>query len=220
MRRQPAVVDRIARESTTQMVVVAALADIVQRHRHRIPVCLVAQPPPSPPELNQHGGLGEFRGAAHAAALHVDFADQTRGDLVQHCRCDSAAGPGQGGVFQRTAQGLDIMEHAVMVLGPGRGHALQHLREAGSAEARLRRKIGAAPKRAAVGGQEHGERPAALFAHHGERSLVNRIQVRAFLAVHLDTDELRVHLRRDVRVFETFVGHHMAPVAGGIADGQ
>ena len=41
-----------------------------------------------------------------------------------------------------------------------------------------------------------------------------------FFAVHLDIDELVVHHLSDLLVFERFMFHHMAPVAGGVTNAQ
>ena len=46
------------------------------------------------------------------------------------------------------------------------------------------------------------------------------IQVGAFFAVDLDANEVVVHEPGDCCVFETFVGHDVAPMARGIADAQ
>jgi hypothetical protein len=48
--------------------------------------------------------------------------------------------------------------------------------------------------------------------------VVDRVDVGALLAVDLDVDEALVHERRDDRVLEGLVLHHVAPVAGGVAD--
>ena len=57
------------------------------------------------------------------------------------------------------------------------------------------------------------------MAGHGlHRVHVDRIDVRALLAVDLDADEALVHQRRDLRVLEGLALHHVAPVAGGVAD--
>ena len=53
-----------------------------------------------------------------------------------------------------------------------------------------------------------------------QRRHVQVVDVRPFLAVHLDVDEPLVHQRRGFRVLERFVRHHVAPVAGGVADRQ
>ena len=50
------------------------------------------------------------------------------------------------------------------------------------------------------------------------RGLIDLIQVRALFTIHFDVDEAPVHLAGYVRIFERFVRHHVAPVAGGVAD--
>jgi hypothetical protein len=56
-------------------------------------------------------------------------------------------------------------------------------------------------------------------AGHGLHGLhVERVDVRALLAVDLDRDELLVHHRRDRGVLEGLALHHVAPVAGRVAD--
>ena len=69
----------------------------------------------------------------------------------------------------------------------------QHVREAGPAEARRRRKIGAAPERPRLAVEEHGQRPAALLAQAVQRAHVDGVDVGPLLAVDLDVDEQLVH---------------------------
>ena len=59
-----------------------------------------------------------------------------------------------------------------------------------------------------------------LPGHGLGRLHVDRIDVGSLLAVDLDADEPSVHLGRDVGVLERFVRHHVAPVAGRVADRQ
>ena len=84
--------------------------------------------------------------------------------------------------------------------------------------ARLRRVVGADVERLAVGGEERVQRPAALAGHRLAGFHQDRIDVRALLAVDLDADEAVVHQPRDFRVLERLVLHHVAPVAGRVAD--
>jgi len=49
---------------------------------------------------------------------------------------------------------------------------------------------------------------------------VDRVHVRAFLAVDLHVDEGVVELGRDLVVLERLVGHDVAPVAGGVPDAE
>src|SRR3546814_18659312 len=78
----------------------------------------------------------------------------------------------------------------------------------------IRQEGGAAPERRALGSEEHCERPATLLAEQREGSLVDAVDVRAFLAVDLDVDEQPVHLAGDVGVLERLVRHHVAPEIG------
>jgi hypothetical protein len=107
---------------------------------------------------------------------------------------------------------------ALGLLAKQPGDLLHHVDEAGPAIARYLREIGAAPHRFAVGGQEHGERPAALLAQVMQRGHVDLVDVRPLLAVDLDVDEEIIHDRRGRGVLEAFMGHDMAPVARRIAD--
>ena len=90
---------------------------------------------------------------------------------------------------RRSARG--VLRHHLVVGRDTPRHALQHLAERRPAPARLRREIRAAPERRAVRSEEHGQRPAALLAQRVQRRHVEVVDVRPFLAVHLDVDEQR-----------------------------
>ena len=51
-----------------------------------------------------------------------------------------------------------------------------------------------------------------------QRAHVDRVDVGPLLAVDLDVDEEVVHDRRGAVVLEALMRHHVAPMAGGIAD--
>ncbi len=71
----------------------------------------------------------------------------------------------------------------------------------------------------AVGLEEDRHRPAAVPVVEGDDGLhVERVDVRALLAVDLDVDEPRVHQLGGGRVGERLVLHHVAPVARRVAD--
>jgi hypothetical protein len=88
--------------------------------------------------------------------------------------------------------------------------------------ARLLGKIRAAEKGLAVLGREkHGERPtAAAVSDQLLRDLVNSVEIRPFLPVDFDVDELSIHQRGDRGIFERLVCHDVAPVAGRVAHRQ
>ena len=103
---------------------------------------------------------------------------------------------------------------------PGAVDRFQHLHESRAAVARLLREIGAAPERLGVRRQEHGERPAALLAGGAQCGHVDLVDVRPLLAIDLDVDVEPVHHLGDLVVFEALMRHDVAPVAGGVADGE
>ena len=53
-----------------------------------------------------------------------------------------------------------------------------------------------------------------------KRRHVNLIDIGALLAIDLDADEQFIHQRGDRIVFETFMRHHMAPMAGRVTNGE
>ena len=54
--------------------------------------------------------------------------------------------------------------------------------------------------------------------HTLHRLHVDRVQIRSFLAVHLDRDEVLVHVSGGLRVLERLALHHVAPVASRVAN--
>ncbi|MDT4866939.1 hypothetical protein FQZ97_1018270 [compost metagenome] len=106
------------------------------------------------------------------------------------------------------------------LLLPGLAQLAQDPGQAGAAVAVLGREVGAGEEGFALRSEKHRQRPATALAEHLQRALIEFVEVGALLAVDLDVDEVLVHQVGDVRVGERLVGHHMAPVAGGIAHRQ
>ena len=104
------------------------------------------------------------------------------------------------------------------LLDPGVGDALEHLPPARHAVARLGREVRAGVERDGLGRQERVQRPAAVAGHRLHRVHVDRVDVRALLAVDLHAHEALVHERRRLGVLEGLALHHVAPVAGRVAD--
>ncbi len=122
------------------------------------------------------------------------------------------------------AQGLDDLArgalHGVPPLPPGRRDGLEHLHEGRHPRPRRRREVGAGVERAAVGRQEDRHRPAALAGGRDHGLHVERVDVGALLAVDLDAHEVLVHVAGRDDVLERLALHHVAPVAGGVADAE
>jgi hypothetical protein len=105
-------------------------------------------------------------------------------------------------------------------LGVGLRRGVQHARKPRPAEPIARREVRAPVVRPPGRRAEDRRRPAALPGHHLDGGHVDLVEVRPFLAIDLDIDEALVHERGDFRILERLVGHHVAPVAGRIADRQ
>ncbi len=84
----------------------------------------------------------------------------------------------------------------------------------------LPRDVGAGKERLSVGGHENGQRPAAAARHDLADGHVDPVHVGPLLAVDLDADEELVQEARHLGILEGLAGHHVAPVARGVADGE
>ena len=176
----------------------------------------------APHEQLEIGGMRELRRAAEAAVLRIEAllqrADRFRDDLAGKCVV------GRRGVLahplERDGDRFVLARDVGLVLAVVALDPLEELRKRRHPVARGLREIGADEERHVLARrQERGERPAAAaLVEHLVRGLVDLVEVGPLLAVDLDVDEERVHDRGDVGVLERLVGHHVAPVAGGVAD--
>ena len=82
------------------------------------------------------------------------------------------------------------------------------------------REIGASIKRLQVRGEKDAHGPAAPAGEGGDHAHIGLIQIRPLLPVHLDADKMFVQDGGDAFIFEGFMGHDVAPVAGGVTDAQ
>ena len=82
------------------------------------------------------------------------------------------------------------------------------------------REVGAAVERLAVGRQPHRHRPAASAGQRLHRRHVDGVDVGPLLAVDLDRHVVLVEERRDLGILERLLLHHVAPVAGRVADAE
>ena len=146
-------------------------------------------------------------------ARAMPFAARSSSASADH---DLAGGPRLLG--EPLHQGVAVLADALGLLAEQPRDLAQHIDEGGAAVARVLRKIRAAPHRLARGREEHRERPAALLAEQMQRVHVDLVDVGPLLAVDLDVDEQLVHHARGRLVLEALVRHHVAPVAGRVAD--
>ena len=121
-------------------------------------------------------------------------------------------------VADRLDEPLRLRDDVVALRPPGLRHREQELRERRHPVPRLGREVGACVERLARRREEDRHRPAALTRHRDGRVHVERVDVGPLLAIDLDVDEVLVHQRRRRRALERLVRHHVAPVAGAVAD--
>ena len=103
---------------------------------------------------------------------------------------------------------------------PGFHDLLQHLNKTGPAMLVLRRPIRAAIKRLQIWRQEYVQRPATLPGHGLNEGHVDFIDIGPFFAIDLDAHKMLVQIISHFLALEGFALHHVAPVAGRVADAQ
>ena len=220
VRHQPALVDRVAREAAADVIVDAALADAVERQCDGALGVRIGVADRAAPEQPEHVPLWELRRAAEAAVDGVDRAHEPRRDVGQQRVVDIDPRARMALRRQRADDRLGIAGDLVRLLAIDPRHLAKHVPKRRLAVARRRWKVRAAPERTRVGIEEHGQRPAAVLGKAVQRRHVDGVDVGALLAVDFDVDEQLVHHRRGGGVLEALVRHHVAPVAGGIANRQ
>ena len=221
VRDKPDLIDRVAREATTQVIIDAALAHVGERQVDGLLELRKSGVGIRTPHQLDDRHVRELRCARQSAVEYVELLAEALHGRVQCHRIKLRAWPvGLEHALQACADGLRILRDLFAVLAIQPRDFLQHVLERRLAELGFGRKVRAAPVWIALRRQEHGQRPATLFAHHVERRLENGVQVRPLFAVDLDVDEELVHQRGSCRIFKALVGHHVAPVAGGVADGH
>ena len=220
MRREPENVGGIARIAAAEMIVDPTLGHAVEQEQDGVAVLRIAGFGPGAPDQVEQSALREFRRAGQAAMGAVHPAEQEFGDLQEGLPGDRPAGLIDAEAGQRVLQGVGVGADLVALLTVDGRDPVENRGESGPAPAIFRREIGAAPERLAVRRQEHGQRPAALFAQQRQGELVDLVDIRPLFAVDLDVDEVAVHCRSNAVVLEALMRHDMAPVASRIADGE
>lgn len=171
-------------------------------------------------ELDDHGRR-ELGRAAEAAVLLVVVAGQPQQGLGQLGFARQAARGGRQGPAREIAH--DAPGHLGDLLAtvcPGCRDPFEHLLEGGHAVAGLGREVRAEVEGFGLGRQEDGHRPATLASRGLHGLHVHGVDVGPLLTVDLHRDEVRVEVVGDGRVLEGLVGHHVAPVARGVADAE
>ena len=170
----------------------------------------------------QGRGLGELGLESEAAGAVVELASESaEGGLENAVRerlniCLSGGERLADAFGELPSAGQDLKTAVV----EGFRDCLEHPGKGWHSAAVVRREVGSAVERLAVGGHEDRHRPSALSGHGLYRGHVDRVDVGALLAIHLDADEAVVHHGGDMVVFERLTLHDVAPVARGVSDAE
>ncbi len=103
---------------------------------------------------------------------------------------------------------------------PGTGDCQQDLAECRHVETPCWGEVGASIEGFSARSKEHRHWPSTLPGHGNNSIHVDTIQVRSLFTIHLDVDKVFVHQGSRSRIFERFMCHNVAPMAGSIADAQ
>ena len=219
VRHPPEPVDAVAGEAAGQLVVHAAPRHRLARPGDEVEGLLRPRTRGVAQQELQHHRRRELRAVAESAGLGVVLLGQCLDRRVELLGAERAADrvDARPQVLEHV---LADRQHLVASLAPRIRQRLQDLGERRAALSRLGREVRTREERLALRRQHTGHRPAALTGHRLRRAHVDRVDVGALLAVDLDVDEVLVHVRRGDLVLERLVRHHVAPVAGGVADAQ
>ncbi len=215
---QPVHIGAVAADAAAEMVIDAAAGHVVECHLDGIEqVGFPGAPVHAKHQVHGHAGRKLVVAAAgESAAGAVEVARERGGGAVHEVAGNAA--------FDRRGLGRPLREEVtgrasaaddfLAVIVPGARDAGENLHEL------LAWEIGSGVKGFAVGCEPDAHRPAAVAGKRLRVGHVNLIDVGTLLAVHLDADVTCIERGGHVLVFEGFMFHDMAPVAGGVTDGE
>ena len=119
MRRQPSVVRRIAGEATAQVVVDAALAQVVEGYGDRLAIDPGAVAPIGPPQEPEERRLRKLRRPGGAAEDRVDDTEGAAGAVVEAVDGQAGAGGGRRHLVQGLAKRRHVLSHLVALAAVG-----------------------------------------------------------------------------------------------------
>ena len=217
---EPAGVDRVAGEAAAELVVDAAGHHRVERSLHDRGLVVL---------LTSRAGASSSSSAEAGGNLGAPPKPPRSGRRLRAAAPTASSSSSRAGQRSRPARSRRPPRVASGSPLPARGSRrvlpleavddrFHHHPEARHAAALVGREVGAAVEGHAVGVEEDGHRPAALAADRLHRLHVDRVDVGPLLAIDLDVDEVLVHVGGGLRVLEGLALHHVAPVAGRVAD--
>jgi hypothetical protein len=220
MRHQPTLIHRVAGKAAAEMIVDAALADVVEGDFDGGEVAGLAGAQAGAPQQLEQRSLRKFRCSAGTAVDRIDDAAELARRVIELRGAEADRAGFLFGRGEPRHQRHPVVFDLLRLVAEQPRDLAQHVNEGGLAVARGLGKISAAPDRLAGGREKHGERPAAVLAEVMQRRHVDLVDVGPLLAVDFDVDEQVVHHGRGAGVLKALVRHDVAPVAGRVTDRQ
>ena len=219
VRDQPFFIGGVTRKTAAELVLKAASGHGPQRgFRHGESVRLLFEPG-IPHQKKQIVRRGKFRRLSKAAPHGVELSAEEPVCLVQQ-RLVRFPPAGWLLLPDRVCEPFAGPQKLRAVVFPERRYPREEIDETRLPVTAVFWKIRPGKKRLLLRRHENGEGPAARTGERLAGRHIHGVDIRAFLPVHLDRNEFPVEQLRRFRILKGFVRHHMAPVAGGIADAQ
>ena len=208
-------------EATAELIMHAAGRHFSQRvQRHLKSLVALRARVVTKQEIENHGA-GELGSIAKAAVRGIECTAEILEGGIQRSLVGDAAGRG------RIRNGLELRDDIPAGLNdfgalfaPGQDNAFQERREAGTAVTIIRREIGAAEEGLQIRCEKNRHGPPATAGGGLDVGHIYAVDIGPLFAIHFDRHERTVDYFGDRFVLERFALHHVAPVAGGIADGE
>ena len=223
VRHQPLRVGGIAVEAAAHLIVDAAqrhFGQRVLRHPQRLRVAGALPAAQEEAEVEAGRKLGR---PPHAALVRIEDLRVVAQRVVEDGFVGQPGGAVGGKALPhrlRDLLGGLLRPPALLAVDPVQLDQHAAKAEARAALAVVRGKVGAAEEGLGLGREEDAHGPAAVLGEHLHGLHVDGVHVGPLLAVDLDGHELLVEDARDLRVLERLLLHHVAPVAGGVADAE
>ena len=201
------------------MVIDAALIHLPQGVFHLPPCAFIAAEGGVAQKEDQVVGRGKFWRGAEAAVFLVVGVGQLLCRPFQILLAGKAAfsRPLAAEIGGDVVAGAHKLRPAIL---PAFRHGVQQGQQAGLPSCIVFGQIGGGKKGLLLRRHDYSERPAAAAGHGGADLHVYRVHIRTLLPVHLYGNKAPVQNLRHLPVLEGLMGHHMAPVTGGVANAE
>ena len=220
VRHEPAGVRRVPVDAVPELVVDPPAPDRLEGPLDHLERTRLARAAPAPEQEEQVVRRRELRRVPEPAVDRVELEDQGLVGPLDRPGVHLALRRRGGRLRERGRHLLGRLDERAAPLAPHLRDPRDELAHPRRSEPGLLREIGPGEERAPVRGQDHGQGPAARAGQELADGHVDLVHVGPLLAVDLDADERLVQELGDLWVLERLAGHHVAPVAGRVPDGE